>query len=96
MAKMSGSANHSIKQVALAEEEVNRCDQEDPFLLQVEMEELAEEVQIHETAKELTGKPSMGVETRLACLLEAPGGKKLLKMKLRKRLLMRTKQTWTS
>ena len=34
MSKMTGSANRLIKQVALAEEEVNRCGKEEPFLLQ--------------------------------------------------------------
>ena len=47
MNKMAGSANHSIKQVALAVEEVNRSGQEKTSLLQAEMEEeLAEEIQI--------------------------------------------------
>ena len=46
MAKMAGSTNHLIKQVTLAEEKVNRSGQEEPSLLQAEMEEeLAEEVQ---------------------------------------------------
>ena len=39
MAKLTGSTNHSIKQVALAEEEINRSGQEEPFLFQAEMEE---------------------------------------------------------
>ena len=62
MAKMSGSANHSIKQVSFAEEEVNKSDQGEPFLLQVEMEELSEEVQISVTAKEVIEKPTMHVK----------------------------------
>ena len=99
MAKMTGSANHSIKQVALAEEEVNKSGQEEPFLLQAEMEEeLAEEVQIREMAKEVTGKPTMGVKENplfVRELIEAPGGK-VSEEKLCKRLLTRTKQTWIS
>ena len=52
MAKMLGSANRSIKQVALAEEEANRSGQEEPFLLQAKMEkELTEEVQISVATK---------------------------------------------
>ena len=47
MAKMTGSTNHLIKWVALVEEKVNRSGQEDPSLLQAEMEEeLPEEVLI--------------------------------------------------
>ena len=60
MAKMTGSVNHSIKQVPLAKEEVKRSGQEEPFLLQAEMEvELAEEVQMK--AKEVFGKPTMDI-----------------------------------
>ena len=33
MAKMTGSTKHSIKQVALAKEKVNRSGQKEPFLL---------------------------------------------------------------
>ena len=56
MAKMTGSNNHSIKQVALVEEKVNRSGQEEPSLFQAEMEEeLAEEVQISVTTKEVIG-----------------------------------------
>ena len=78
MAKMTGSAIHSIKQVALAKEEVNSSGKEEPFLLQAEMEEeLADEVQISVTTTEMIGKTTMGVKTRLllvpelieACLL---------------------------
>ena len=70
-AKMTGSTNHSIKQVALAEEKVNRSGQEDPSLLQAEMEEeLAEEMQINVTTKEVIGKPTMGVEKKLLLLPE--------------------------
>ena len=66
MAKMTGSTNHSIKRVALVEEKVNRSGQEEPSLLQAEMEEeLAKEIQISVTTKEVIGKPTMGVETRL-------------------------------
>ena len=76
---MSGSANHSIKQVALAEEEVNRSGEEEPFLCQVKVEEeLSEQVQIRETAKEVTGKSTMGIKKNplFVCgLIEAPGGK---------------------
>ena len=75
---MTRSTNHSIKQVALAKEEV-KSGQEEPFLFQAEMEEeLSEEVQIHETAKEVTGKPTMGVTENplfVRELIEAPGGK---------------------
>ena len=52
MAKMTVFANQSIKQVTLAEEEVNRCGQKEPFLLHAEMEEeLAEEMLICITTK---------------------------------------------
>ena len=37
MAKMTGSTNHLIKEVALAEEKINRSGQEEPSLLQAEM-----------------------------------------------------------
>ena len=40
----------------------NRSGQKEPFLFQAEMEELAVEVQIPETAKEVAGKPTMGVK----------------------------------
>ena len=99
MVKITGSANHSIKQVALVEEKVNRSGQEEPYLLQVEMEEeLAEEIQISVMRKEVFGKPTMGVETKFLLvpeLIEAAVAKSL-KMRLRKRLLTRTKQTWIS
>ena len=76
---MTGSTNHSIKRVALVEEKVNRSGQEEPSLLQAEMEEeLAEEIQISVTTKEVIGKPTMGVETKLLLvpeLIEAPEGK---------------------
>ena len=79
MAKMTGSANHSINQVALAEEKVNRSGQEESSLLQAEMEEeLAEEIQISVTTKDVIGNPTMGVETKLLVvpeLIEAPEGK---------------------
>ena len=48
------------------------------FLFQAEMEELAEEVQIHDTAKEVTGKLTMDVKENplFVCeLMEPPGGK---------------------
>ena len=65
MAKLTGSANHSIKQVALAEE-INRCGQGEPFLLQAKMEkELTEEVPMCITTKEVIGKPTMGSQERL-------------------------------
>ena len=38
MAKITGSTNHSIKRVALVEQKVNKSGQEDPSLLQAEME----------------------------------------------------------
>ena len=61
MAKMTGSTNNSIKRVPLVEEKVNRSGQEEPSLLEAEMEEeLAEEVQISITTKEVIGKPTMG------------------------------------
>ena len=79
MAKMTGSTNHSIKRVALVEEKVNKSGQEETSLLQAEMEEeLAEEVQISVTTKEVIGKPTMGVETKLLLVperIEAPEGK---------------------
>ena len=79
MAKTTGSTNHSIKRVALVEEKVNKSGQEETSLLQAEMEEeLAEEVQISITAKEVIGKPTMGVEPKLLLvpeLIEAPEGK---------------------
>ena len=56
---------------------VNRSGQEEPSLLQAEMEEeLDEEVQIHDTTKEVIGKQTMGVETSLLLvpeLMEEPG-----------------------
>ena len=62
------------------------------------MEILPEEVPIYITTKGVIGKPIVGVEERLLLvseLMEVPGGK-LLKMKLRKGLLTKTKQTWTN
>ena len=56
-----------------------RQGQEEPSILQAEMEEeLAEEIQISVTTKEVIGKPTMGVETKLLLvpeLIEAPEGK---------------------
>ena len=37
---MTGYTNHSIKRVALVEEKVNKSGQEEPSLLQAEMEEI--------------------------------------------------------
>ena len=63
--------SHSIKQVALVKEKVNRSGQEEPSLLQAEMEEeLAEEIQISVTTKEVIGKPTVGVETKLLLVPE--------------------------
>ena len=39
MAKMTGSANYSMKQVTVTEEEVNRFGKEEPFLSDEEIEE---------------------------------------------------------
>ena len=77
MAKMTGSSNHLIKQVAWGKKEVNRCDKEEHFLLQAEMEERADEVRMCNTTKEVTGKPTMGVEELLLVLklMEVAGGK---------------------
>ena len=79
MAKMTGSTNHSIKRMTLVEEKVNRSGQEEPSLLQAEMEEeLEEEIQISVTTKEVIGKPTMVVETKFLLvpeLIEAPEGK---------------------
>ena len=66
MAKMTGCTNHSNEQVILAEEEVYRCEQGEPFLLQAEMEnELGEDVPICVMAKDVIGKPPTSVEERL-------------------------------
>ena len=49
------------QQIALAEKEVNSCDQEEPFLLQAEIENEPEEVvPMSKTAKEINGKLTMG------------------------------------
>ena len=59
MAKVTGSVNNSMR-VALAEEEVSRCGQEESFLFQAEREEeLPEEVPMCVTTKEVIGTPTM-------------------------------------
>ena len=79
--KMREFANHSIKQVVLAEKEVKRCAQKEPFLLKVEErveKELVEELPMCKTTKEVNEKPTKGVEERFFLvpdLMEAPGGK---------------------
>ena len=81
------STNHSIKRVGIVEEKFNKSGQEEPSLLPAEMdEELAEGVQISIRTKEVIGKPTMGVETKLLLVSERPRVK-WLKMRLRKRLL---------
>ena len=52
--------------MTLAKEKVNMCGQEEPFLLQVEMEEeLPDEVPVCITTKEVIGKPTMIIEEML-------------------------------
>ena len=71
MAKMTGSANHSIKQVTLTKEKVDKSGQEQPLLLQAEMEEeLAEEVQLSITAKEVMGR-QLWVSKKNPCLFQS-------------------------
>ena len=84
-----GKIKLSIKQVALAEEDINRSGQ-------AEMEEeRAEEIPKCNTTKEVNRKPTICVEETFLLVLsqwKCPR-ENLPKIKLRKKLLTRTKQT---
>ena len=74
---MTELANHSIKQLTLADEEVNRYGEKEPLILHAEMEKTSRGNSNLYTDKKSDWKQIMAVEERPLLVLglkEAPGG----------------------